>query len=264
MLAARRCAGPTGDQHGPFSLHEHSGQLATETACIRNLTLLLLQQQLVLASHACSVTCLEASILFLWVPCICSRGPSTPIVPRWCAHLLLPAQQQQRETHAPPAPGLLTTACSPACLDHVAPLSALHLLAPPSLSSSGPQRSRCSVKHQPHSLGSSSTCRRPLALTRRMRVSVAAAASPAELQQMLAAKERELAAMFESGRPMPQVCVLNRQGRVCVCVDCTAPAAMITASAPCFHRGDPKTTLCWGSGGAARCRVTVWGTPAVA
>lgn len=50
-----------------------------------------------------------------------------------------------------------------------------------------------------------------------MRVSVAAAASPAELQQMLAAKERELAAMFESGRPMPQVCVLNRQGRVCVC-----------------------------------------------
>lgn len=90
-----------------------------------------------------------------------------------------------------------------------------HPLPPPPLST-GPQRSR-TVKHQPqhpHSLGSSSTCRRPLALTRRMRVSVAAAASPAELQQLLAAKERELAAMFESGRPMPQV-------RVRVCVDCT-------------------------------------------
>lgn len=75
----------------------------------------------------------------------------------------------------------------------------------------GPQRNRSTIQNQPqhpHSLGSSSTCRRPLALTRRMRVSVAAAASPAELQQLLAAKERELAAMFESGRPMPQASVV--------------------------------------------------------
>lgn len=34
----------------------------------------------------------------------------------------------------------------------------------------------------------------------------AAASSAADLRQLLAQKERELAAMFESGRPMPQVC----------------------------------------------------------
>lgn len=37
---------------------------------------------------------------------------------------------------------------------------------------------------------------------------MAVAASPAELQQLLAQKERELAAMFESGRPMPAASVV--------------------------------------------------------
>lgn len=65
------------------------------------------------------------------------------------------------------------------------------------------QRSRSSCQPRPHSL-SSSSIHRPLPISRR-HVGVSAAASPAELQQMLAAKELELAAMFESGRPMPQV-----------------------------------------------------------
>jgi hypothetical protein len=37
---------------------------------------------------------------------------------------------------------------------------------------------------------------------------MAVAASPTELQQLLAQKERELAAMFESGRPMPAASVV--------------------------------------------------------
>lgn len=56
----------------------------------------------------------------------------------------------------------------------------------------------------------SSSFRSPFTSSRRhVAVAVAAAASSAaDLRQLLAQKERELAAMFESGRPMPQASVV--------------------------------------------------------
>lgn len=73
---------------------------------------------------------------------------------------------------------------------------------PPPLPPAGPTLQRSST-HTLSSSNSSRLCRPHVRPNVRSYVRTAAAASPAELQSLLAQKERELASMFESGRPMP-------------------------------------------------------------